>query len=187
MVSRKTDHASSETWVKLQSLSKLGCFCLNSIIKLILLKNQSSLTLGGPVKGFPLKNPQTKKINCPQKELCGGGQQKKRPQTTNDHHFWRLRDKRWGSPIFRHHPLDNPPISQRSGIMHNKARAATLADLTPCANSIEYCCNKTAKVGSIPARRKLKDGFNQPTTNQTMKEDDDKDDNDNEDDKGQRR
>jgi hypothetical protein len=30
--------------------------------------------LGGLVKGFPLKNPWTKKINCPQKELWGGGQ-----------------------------------------------------------------------------------------------------------------
>ena len=39
-----TDRASSETWVKLQSLIGLSSFFLNSIIKLILLKNQSSLT-----------------------------------------------------------------------------------------------------------------------------------------------
>jgi hypothetical protein len=53
--------------------------------------------------------------------------------------------------------------------------------MTTCEKSSEDCYTKTAKVRSIPARRKL-DGFNQ-----TMKEDDDKDDNDNKDDKGQQR
>ena len=149
-----------------------------------------ALMIGGLVKGFLLKNLQTKKINCPKKELCGVGQQKNRPRTTDDHHFWRRRDKRWGWPIFQPFPSDNRSISWHSLITLNKGHAATLANFTPCAKSSEDCCTKTAKVDLFPVRRKLKDGFNwighedcckksaidrsDATTNQTIKEDDER-------------
>ena len=54
-------------------------------------------------------------------------------------------------------------IPKRSRIMQNKAHAATLANLTPCAKSREDCCTKTA-INRSNAR-----------TND-MDEDDDKDD-----------
>jgi hypothetical protein len=113
----------------------------------------------GFFSGNPFTGP-TKKINCPKKEVrwsvnFPGGSA---PRTTDNHHFWRRRDKRPRIQIFQPFRLDNRPISQRSGTMPNKARAATLADTTPCAKSREGCCTKTAIVHSDAA------------TNQTKKE-----------------
>ena len=97
------------------------------------------------VKGFPPKNPQTKKTTtAPKKSLAEVASKKpalKSPTTTI------FRDFGFSVGVHQYFDDFHRMICQflNVAISHNKGHMATLADLTPCAKLSKNCCLKTEK------------------------------------------